>query len=167
VLRAPASLGTTLARSGWFRHGRRAPGSTSVGLLPSRWSRRALRARLETTRTVLWTAPTASAADRLPCALMPFTYMLRCSDGSYYVGSTWDLDARLAQHAAGEGAQYTRHRLPVELVWAQETDSIADAFAWEKQLQGWSRAKREALIRGDWKLLPWLSKRGRKTTDTQ
>ena len=92
--------------------------------------------------------------------------MLRCRDGSYYVGSTWDLDRRLAEHQAGEGAEYTRRRLPVALVWAMESESIADAFAFEKRIQGWSRAKREALIRGDWDALPWLSKRGRKATDT-
>ena len=96
---------------------------------------------------------------------MPFTYMLRCRDGSYYVGSTWNLDRRLAQHRAGEGAEYTRHRLPVELVWASESESIADAFAFEKRIQGWSRAKREALIRGDWDALPGLSKRGPRPKD--
>lgn len=75
--------------------------------------------------------------------------MLRCRDGSYYVGSTRDMDVRLAQHQRGEGAQYTRHRLPVELVWCEAFESIADAFALEKRIQGWSRAKREALIWGD------------------
>ncbi len=90
---------------------------------------------------------------------MPHTYILRCSDGSYYVGSTMDLDARLAQHQNGEGAIYTRRRRPVELVWAGEFASVADAFAYEKRVQGWSRAKREALIRGDFAALPGLSRR--------
>ncbi len=81
---------------------------------------------------------------------MPWVYMLRCSDNSYYVGSTGMLEQRLQEHADGKGAQYTRRRLPVELAWAEEFDSVADAYAMEKRIQGWSRAKREALIAGDW-----------------
>ena len=88
---------------------------------------------------------------------MPFTYLLRCADGSYYVGSTIDLERRLAQHAAGEGARYTARRLPVELVWAHEASRIDDAFALEKKIQGWSRAKREALVEGRFDDLPALS----------
>lgn len=75
--------------------------------------------------------------------------MLRCADGSTYVGSTRDIDRRVDEHQRGKGAQYTKRRLPVERVWAHYDPSIAGAFAWEKQIQGWSRAKREALIRGD------------------
>jgi putative endonuclease len=86
-------------------------------------------------------------------------YVLRCSDGSYYVGSTRDLEARMQQHAAGEGSRYTSRRMPVELVYAQEFGTIAEAFAAEKQVQGWSRAKREALIRGEQYLLPALSRK--------
>ena len=81
---------------------------------------------------------------------MPWVYMLRCSDGSYYVGSTRTLERRLQEHVDGKGAQYTRRRLPVELAWAGEFDRVADAYAMEKRIQGWSRAKREALIAGDW-----------------
>jgi predicted GIY-YIG superfamily endonuclease len=81
---------------------------------------------------------------------MPYVYMLRCSDGSLYVGSTRNLDARMTQHSAGKGSVYTSRRMPVELVWAAEYDEVRDAYAMEKRLQGWSRAKREALIRGDW-----------------
>ncbi|WP_307031409.1 GIY-YIG nuclease family protein [Arthrobacter globiformis] len=88
---------------------------------------------------------------------MPYTYMLGCSDGSYYVGSTFDLERRLAQHQSGDGAAYTRRRRPVLLVWAEEYDRIDEAYAREKQVQGWSRAKREALIRGDYAALPALS----------
>ncbi|MDR7233241.1 GIY-YIG nuclease family protein [Agrococcus sp. BE272] len=80
---------------------------------------------------------------------MPWVYLLRCSDGSTYVGSTWDVERRLDQHQRGEGAAYTKRRRPVELAFAHFDDSIAACFALEKQLQGWSRAKREALIRGD------------------
>ena len=88
---------------------------------------------------------------------MPFVYMLRCSDGSYYVGSTTNLEVRLAQHQIGEGAAYTRRRRPVELVWFEEFSRVDQAFAREKQVQGWSRAKREALIAGKFGQLPGLS----------
>jgi len=60
---------------------------------------------------------------------MPYMYILECSDGSYYVGSTWDYYARLQQHQDGRGAEYTKHRLPVKLVHVRETSSIAEAFA--------------------------------------
>jgi predicted GIY-YIG superfamily endonuclease len=84
---------------------------------------------------------------------MAWTYMLKCGDGSFYVGSTTDLEARLAQHASGKGAKYTSRRLPVELAWAQEFDNIAHAYALEKQIQGWSRAKRIALIEDRWDII--------------
>ena len=91
---------------------------------------------------------------------MPFTYIVRCSDDTYYVGSTWDLDARVWQHNTPDmGAAYTRHRRPVQLVWCCWYDSIEEAFLFEKKVQGWSRAKREALIRGDYDTLPELSRR--------
>jgi len=86
-------------------------------------------------------------------------YILRCSDGSYYVGSTRDLDARMQQHAAGEGSRYTSARMPVALVYAQEFGDLREAYAAEKRVQGWSRAKREALIRGEQHLLPGLSRK--------
>jgi len=89
---------------------------------------------------------------------MPHVYILKCSDGSYYVGSTWDLERRLAEHNAGTGAAYTRRRRPVTLMWAQEHDRVETAFALEKQIQGWSRAKREALIEGRLGDLPGLSR---------
>jgi putative endonuclease len=90
---------------------------------------------------------------------MPFMYILRCSDNSYYVGSTRNLEARLHQHRTGVGANYTKSRLPVELVYATEFVTVAEAFAAEKRVQNWSRAKREALIRGDFDALPGLSKK--------
>ncbi len=90
---------------------------------------------------------------------MAWVYILRCADGSYYVGSTVDLERRLAQHVNGQGAAYTRRRRPVTLVWADETGSVSDAFAFEKQVQGWGRAKREALIRGDLSALRRLASR--------
>jgi predicted GIY-YIG superfamily endonuclease len=91
---------------------------------------------------------------------MAWTYIVRCNDDSYYVGSTTDLDGRIWQHNHSlAGAAYTRRRRPVQLVWAAEFDRIDEAFAFEKRVQGWSRAKREALIRDDFDALPGLSRR--------
>ena len=87
-----------------------------------------------------------------------YTYILRCSDNSYYTGSTVDIDARLWQHQNGEGANYTKKHLPVHLVYLEEHDQIDDAFYREKQIQGWSRAKKEALIENNYEKLPDLSK---------
>jgi putative endonuclease len=88
-----------------------------------------------------------------------YMYILRCADGSYYVGSTRDIITRLRQHQAGEGAEYTRRRLPVELIFVQPCESIVQAYWFEKKVQNWSRAKREALINGNLHLLPELSKK--------
>ena len=85
-------------------------------------------------------------------------YILQCADGSYYTGSTNNLSLRLAQHYAGEGSAYTRCRLPVELVYSQEFASAHEAFLRERQVKGWSRAKKRALIRGDFDALVTLSK---------
>ena len=86
-------------------------------------------------------------------------YILRCSDGSYYVGSTRaSLEQRLAQHNAGIFGGYTARRRPVELVFQQEFDRITDAIAAERQLKGWTRAKKEALMRGDMEALHQLAK---------
>ncbi|MFB9312981.1 GIY-YIG nuclease family protein [Nocardioides plantarum] len=92
---------------------------------------------------------------------MPWTYILRCADDSYYVGSTIDLERRLWEHSCSPdlGAAYTRRRRPVELVWAAQFDSIQQAFDFEKRVQGWGRKKREALIRGDFEALVPLSRR--------
>ena len=90
---------------------------------------------------------------------MAWTYILECSDGSYYAGSTTDLDRRIQEHSQGMGAKYTARRLPVRLVYAAEFTSIEQAFLWEKQIQGWRRAKREALIRGDYAALPALARK--------
>ncbi|WP_233558570.1 GIY-YIG nuclease family protein [Aquimarina sp. BL5] len=84
-------------------------------------------------------------------------YILECSDGSYYTGSTKDLDKRLQQHQNGEGANHTKKRLPVRLIYYEQYDRIDTAFYREKQVQGWSRAKKEALMNGDLNTLPGLS----------
>ena len=85
-------------------------------------------------------------------------YILECSDGSYYTGSTNNLELRLQQHQSGEGANYTKRRLPVKLVYFEEFKRIDEAFYREKQVQGWSRKKKQALIKAKYELLPELSK---------
>ena len=77
-----------------------------------------------------------------------FMYILECSDGSYYTGSTNNLDLRLLQHQNGEGANHTKKYLPVKLIYYEEYSRIDTAFYREKQVQGWSRKKKEALVMG-------------------
>jgi putative endonuclease len=89
---------------------------------------------------------------------MAWMYILKCADGSYYVGSTVNLEKRIGQHCQGIGAKYTSRRLPVKLVFAEEFESVVEAYLREKQVQGWSRAKREALIAGNYDALPGLSR---------
>jgi putative endonuclease len=103
--------------------------------------------------------PIVLAARRSQDRRMAWAYILECSDGTYYVGSTIDLEARLWQHQNGEGAAYTRHRMPVRLVWSYSFDRVDEAYAAEKRIQGWSRAKRRALIEGRVEDLHWLSSR--------
>ena len=87
-------------------------------------------------------------------------YILRCADGSYYVGSArLGLERRLSEHNNGTFGGYTSRRLAVELVWAEHFADITDAIAVERQVKGWSRAKKEALVRGDFDLIRQLSKR--------
>jgi len=90
-----------------------------------------------------------------------YFYILRCSDRSYYVGTTRDrLAARVEQHQAGVFDGYTASRRPVTLVFQQEFERVEDAIAAERQVKGWRRDKKEALIRGDFMLLPMLARRG-------
>ncbi len=87
-------------------------------------------------------------------------YILHCGDGSYYAGTTRSsLDERIAQHQAGAFDGYTARRRPVALVFHQYFDRIEDAVAAERQVKGWRREKKEALIRGDFAALPGLSRR--------
>ena len=88
-----------------------------------------------------------------------WVYILKCSDDSYYTGSTNNLERRLEQHNKGEGANHTKNRLPVKLIYFEEYSRIDKAFYREKQIQGWSRKKKEALIRGDYKRLVKLSRK--------
>jgi putative endonuclease len=96
-----------------------------------------------------------------------FVYMLRCADKSYYVGSATgdDLTKRIAEHQSGAYPGYTWSRRPVSLVWSEYFDRITDAIAAERQIKGWSRAKKEALISGNWNSVKSLSRRraGRPT----
>ncbi|MDF2117591.1 GIY-YIG nuclease family protein [Roseiarcaceae bacterium H3SJ34-1] len=87
-------------------------------------------------------------------------YVLKCSDESYYTGSTRRLiEERFAEHAAGLGGDYTRRRLPVVLVHAEHFQRITDAIAFERQFKGWTRAKKEAFLRGDFATLKRLAAR--------
>jgi putative endonuclease len=87
-------------------------------------------------------------------------YILRCADGSYYVGTTrGSLETRFAEHQAGAFNGYTALRRPVTLVFHQYFDRIEDAVSVERQVKGWRREKKEALIRGDLAVLPRLSRR--------
>ena len=88
-----------------------------------------------------------------------WTYVLRCSDGSYYVGHTDDLEARFEAHQSGLIPGYTQKRRPVELAWSQEFGTRDEAFAAERQIKGWSRTKKEALIGGDRDLVHLLAMR--------
>jgi putative endonuclease len=88
-----------------------------------------------------------------------YMYLLECSDGTYYTGSTTDIDRRFIEHQAGEGANYTKKRLPVKLVYFEEYERIDDAFYREKQVQNWSRKKKEALMRGELEELAVLAKK--------
>ena len=86
-----------------------------------------------------------------------WVYILRCCDGSYYTGCTTAIEKRLKEHKMGVFAGYTSSRRPVELVWCSEFPDIFQAIAVERQIKGWSRKKKEALIAGDIELLHKLS----------
>jgi len=77
---------------------------------------------------------------------VPYMYILLCADGSFYTGSTWNLEKRLWDHQSGLGANYTKNRLPVKLIYCEEYSRIDEAYFREKQIQGWSRRKKKALI---------------------
>lgn len=81
---------------------------------------------------------------------MFWVYILRCADGSYYAGHTDNLEIRINQHQAGECAGYTLTRRPLKLVWYQECTTREEALSAERQIKGWSRKKKEAMMRGDW-----------------
>ena len=93
---------------------------------------------------------------------MAWVYILRCADGSYYTGLTRgeEPEQRVSEHQMKlSPSAFTASRLPVQLVYAEYFDLMVDAIAAERKIKGWSRAKKEALIKGDWKLIQTLSKR--------
>jgi putative endonuclease len=89
-----------------------------------------------------------------------WVYILRCADGSYYTGITRkSLNDRVGEHQSGLIAGFTAQRLPVALVYSEHFDRIIDAIAAERRIKGWSRAKKEALMAGDFQKLSDLSRR--------
>jgi len=82
-----------------------------------------------------------------------WVYILKCSDDSYYTGSTSDIEKRLSEHQQGLIKGYTQKRRPVKLVFSQYFEDVFDAISAERQIKGWSRAKKEALIKGDFKVI--------------
>ena len=88
-----------------------------------------------------------------------FVYILLCNDGSYYTGITNDLERRIFEHENGKDTNsYTFTRRPLKIVFHQDFPDPVQAIAFEKQVKRWSRKKKEAIINGDWHLLPGLSK---------
>lgn len=91
---------------------------------------------------------------------MPFwTYMLHCRGGAFYTGHTDDLDRRVAEHESGTIPGFTRDHLPVVLVWSENFSTRDDAKSVEKRIKGWNRAKKMALIRGNWEMISTLAKK--------
>lgn len=91
-----------------------------------------------------------------------WVYILRCADNSYYTGHTDNLEKRMAQHQAGEIAGYTSTRLPVTLVFSEEFTTREEALTRERQIKGWSRKMKEALMRGDWAEVTRLARGSKK-----
>ncbi len=87
-----------------------------------------------------------------------YMYILLCNDGSYYTGSTNDLERRMEEHFSGQGSNHTKKHPPIKLLYYEEFQRIDEAFYREKQVQGWSRKKKEALINGQYEKLPELAK---------
>jgi len=87
-----------------------------------------------------------------------WAYILRCADGRYYTGQSEDLEIRLAQHQAGGFCDFTSRRRPVQLMWCQDFPTRIEALEAERRIKPWSRAKKEALIRGDWAALSYFAK---------
>ena len=91
-----------------------------------------------------------------------FVYIVRCSDASYYTGISSNLTKRISEHNTGKYDSYTSKRLPVVLVYSHRFSDVNEAIRAEKQIKGWSRAKKEALIKGDFEKLKLLAKSRKK-----
>ena len=89
-----------------------------------------------------------------------WAYMLHCAGGAFYTGHSDDLERRIAEHERGTHPGFTRDRLPVKLVWSEEFATREEALEMERRIKGWSRAKKMALIRGDWERISELARRG-------
>jgi putative endonuclease len=87
-----------------------------------------------------------------------WAYLLRCGDGSFYAGHCDNLDTRIGAHMMGRGSDYTARRQPVAFAWAQDFPSRLEALEAERRIKGWSRAKKEALIAGDWERISQLAR---------
>jgi predicted GIY-YIG superfamily endonuclease len=88
-----------------------------------------------------------------------YAYVLLCSDGSYYTGHTDDLEKRVAEHQHGLGSRYTARRTPVSLVWSEAFADRDQATAVEGMIKGWTRAKKQALIMGDFEAISVLARK--------
>ena len=102
--------------------------------------------------------PERSRRALVQTSMQFWVYLLRCADGSYYSGHTEDLDRRLWQHQRGICCDWTSRRRPVELVWCEAVPTRYEALAFERRVKGWTRAKKEALIEGDWDRISWLAR---------
>lgn len=95
-----------------------------------------------------------------------WVYILRCTDGSYYTGHTENLEQRLTEHQAGQVGGYTATRRPVRLVFSEAFSTREEALAAERRIKGWSRKKKEAMMRGDWDEVSRLARGGRPSTSS-
>lgn len=93
-----------------------------------------------------------------------WVYMLRCADNSYYTGHTDNLEKRIAEHQAGEIEGYTHTRRPVKLVFSEEFPSREEALGRERQIKGWSRKKKEAMMQGDWAEVTRLARTAQRSS---
>jgi putative endonuclease len=91
--------------------------------------------------------------------MFAYMYILECSNGKYYVGSTKYLDRRIKEHQNGMGANFTKKHLPVKLIYLEEYDKIENAFKREKQIQGWTIKKKKALVEGKIEELKLMGKK--------
>ena len=87
-----------------------------------------------------------------------YAYILLCADNSFYTGHTEDLEMRMGEHEGGRCRGYTLRRRPVRLVWSQDFPTRYEALSAERQIKGWTRAKKQALIDGNWQLLSQLAR---------
>lgn len=80
-----------------------------------------------------------------------YTYIIICSNNKYYVGHTHNLEQRFDRHLHKSGAKFTSQNKPIKIVWSQEFNNEIESIQRERQIKGWSRIKKEKLIKGEWK----------------